>query len=317
LLESQVTSKSLGNLDFKYCPACLAKIEVNNNDKICGLCKTPTDSHDIKKSHIHMLNELNFQKRESEKILASNKLLVEKIKQEIPAIESLLRVSKLSYQDYLQANSAIESQISDISNKIGFLESNIKTLRERMSFSDSIEAIIKEKEELVINISEIKESIGSRKEQSKNRVIDVCSRLESSTMTILKRDLDFETDFINPEEFEFSFPRDKTWLNGKSKFSASSMVFLKNSFRIATLLESTKDINYRFPRFLLMDNIEDKGMMPIRSHNFQDIMVEMCEEIEQPYQLIYTTSMISPRLDNSSYCRGIFYKKGTHTLEFT
>ncbi len=315
LLESKTTNESLGSLNFKYCPACLTKIETIQQDNICGLCKSPKHEDSTKKSYLHMLNELNFQKRESEKILQFNKNLLDEIKTKIPELESLLSISKLNYKDYLQSNSAMESQISEISNRIGFLESKHQNLKERLEFFANIEALVKEKQQLIVKTSEVKDALAAKKEKTKNRLLDVCSQLETTTMNIVKMDLGFEKDFENPEEFEFSFPRDKMWLNGKSKFSASSMVLLKNSFRLATLVESTKDINYRFPRFLLIDNIEDKGMMPSRSHNFQNIMVEMCEELENPYQLIYTTSMISPKLEGGNYCRGIFYKKGTHTLE--
>ncbi|MBO0612597.1 AAA family ATPase [Thiothrix fructosivorans] len=315
LLESKITNESLGSLNFKYCPACLTKIETIRQDDICGLCKSPKNEDSTKKSYLHMLNELNFQKRESEKILQSNKNLLDEIKTKIPELENLLSMSKLNYKDYLQSNSAMESQIAEISNRIGFLESKHQNLKERLEFFANIEALIKEKQQLVVKISEVKDALAAKKEKTKNRLLEVCSQLETTTMNIVKMDLGFEKDFENPEEFEFSFPRDTMWLNGKSKFSASSMVLLKNSFRLATLVESTKDINYRFPRFLLIDNIEDKGMMPSRSHNFQNIMVEMCEELENPYQLIYTTSMISPKLEGGNYCRGIFYKKGTHTLE--
>ena len=136
------------------------------------------------------------------------------------------------------------------------------------------------------------------------------------TLDIVKQDLDFETDFIHSSEFDFNFSRDRMSLNGKSKFSASSMVLLKNAFRLAILLESTSDKYYRYPRLLLMDNIEDKGMMPERSHNFQNVLTNICSEIESPYQVILTTSMISPDLNDSDYCRGKFYKRGSHTLEF-
>ena len=315
LLESKTTNELLGSLNFKYCPACLTKIETIRQNDICDLCKSPKNEDSTKKSYLHMLNELNFQKRESEKILQFNKNLFDEIKITTPEFESLLSISKLKYKDYLQSNSAIEYQIAEISNRIGFLESKHQNLKERLVFFANIEDLIKEKKQLIVKISEVKSALATKQEKTKNRLFDVCSKLETTTMNIVKMDLGFEQDFENPEEFDFNFPRDKMWLNGKSKFSASSMVLLKNSFRLAILIESTKDINYRFPRFLLMDNIEDKGMMPSRSHNFQNIMVEMCEELEQPYQLIYTTSMISPKLEDGNYCRGIFYEKGTHTLE--
>jgi hypothetical protein len=40
----------------------------------------------------------------------------------------------------------------------------------------------------------------------------------------------------------------------------------------------------------------------------------MCDELENDYQLIFTTSMIDPKLDKSEYVVGPHYKKGEHTL---
>ena len=65
---------------------------------------------------------------------------------------------------------------------------------------------------------------------------------------------------------------------------------------------------------MLLDNIEDKGMTESRSQNFQRQLVSMCDELENDYQLIFTTSMIDPGLDKSEYVVGPFYRKGEHTL---
>ncbi|MCY1459553.1 hypothetical protein D9M71_770370 [compost metagenome] len=67
----------------------------------------------------------------------------------------------------------------------------------------------------------------------------------------------------------------------------------------------------------MLDNIEDKGMMEARSQNFQRVLVEKCDELENDYQVICTTSMIDPKLNTSSYVTGPFYKKGEHTLKFS
>ena len=72
----------------------------------------------------------------------------------------------------------------------------------------------------------------------------------------------------------------------------------------------------RYPRLLIMDNIEDKGMVPQRSQAFQRTIVECCSHLTGAYQLIFTTSMIDPKLNDSEFCRGRNYLKGDHTLEF-
>ena len=64
-----------------------------------------------------------------------------------------------------------------------------------------------------------------------------------------------------------------------------------------------------------MDNIEDKGMEKERSQNLQRIIVEESENLETQHQIIFTTSMIDPSLDNDKYCIGDFYNTNKYTLK--
>jgi hypothetical protein len=68
------------------------------------------------------------------------------------------------------------------------------------------------------------------------------------------------------------------------------------------------------PRFLLLDNIEDKGMEVIRSQLFQKLIVEKATEVEVPYQVIFTTSMMNPMLELDEYVIGPAYTEDHRTL---
>ena len=59
----------------------------------------------------------------------------------------------------------------------------------------------------------------------------------------------------------------------------------------------------------MLDTIEDKGMEPIRSHNFQRQVVRVSEESSVEHQIIFATSMIAPEFDNPRYTIG---KLSTH-----
>ena len=65
---------------------------------------------------------------------------------------------------------------------------------------------------------------------------------------------------------------------------------------------------------MMFDNIEDNGMTEERSHNFQKILFDSCKDVSSDYQLIMTTSMVDPLLNNSEFGVGPFYNKGEHTL---
>jgi len=58
---------------------------------------------------------------------------------------------------------------------------------------------------------------------------------------------------------------------------------------------------------LLLDNVEDKGMTPQRSQNFQRLLVEISAGLRVDHQIIFTTSMVAPELENPRFTVGDLY----------
>jgi hypothetical protein len=142
-------------------------------------------------------------------------------------------------------------------------------------------------------------------------------KLSESTLELLRADTGDEEIFSEGNKVDFDFAEDRVTIDDRALFSASSMVYLKNSFRLAMLKCSCEDKTYLYPRFLLMDNIEDKGMKEGRSQPFQKEIVKLSESLTVEHQIIFTTSMIAPDLDNSKYCVGDFYHKENKTLKIS
>jgi hypothetical protein len=105
----------------------------------------------------------------------------------------------------------------------------------------------------------------------------------------------------------FDFSEDRIAVNGKTGFSASSLTVLRNAFHVALHLTSCRNRALRYPRFLLLDNIEDKGMTERRSQNFQRLIVAESAKLEVEHQIIFTTSMIDPQLDRPDLTVGDLY----------
>lgn len=93
------------------------------------------------------------------------------------------------------------------------------------------------------------------------------------------------------------------------------MVILRHSFHLALLLASAKHAFFRFPRFLMLDGIEDGGQEQERSFAFQKLIVDSCESLENDYQVIYATSQIEPSLDTVDYVVGKASTTSDKTLE--
>ena len=101
-----------------------------------------------------------------------------------------------------------------------------------------------------------------------------------------------------------------------SKFSASSSFFLKLVARFSLFFASL-DIDWmRYPRFIFADNMEDKGIEERRAQKFQKTLIASLQQYDtDSYQVIYTTSYITPELDHSEYVVGVHYDSDNMSLK--
>jgi hypothetical protein len=65
---------------------------------------------------------------------------------------------------------------------------------------------------------------------------------------------------------------------------------------------------------MMFDNIEDKGMVPQRSWNFQRLICEASGASQAAHQIILTTSMLDPGFEGSAMLIGPSYSKQNRTL---
>jgi hypothetical protein len=140
--------------------------------------------------------------------------------------------------------------------------------------------------------------------------------MSNIAVSLLHSDLKRQDEFEAAQKVSFDFKNDSISVDDNFHFAESSNVFLKNSAILSLFLSAGKDEKYHHPRFLLFDNIEDKGMETVRSHLFQRLIVERATELEVPFQIIYTTSMMNPELELDDYTIGPAYSEQHRTLQF-
>lgn len=315
LSESQMTYSILGQVSFLYCPSCLEPIE-SHKDGLCCLCKTPTQKGDKDFAYSQLLNELNFQIKESKKVIEDFQSNIAKIDFNLPKAKFKLQSDKAELKEINSSSDEKEAKLLEIASELGFCRSQILALEEKREQVAKVDSLKLRKAQAIQNISSLQTRLDEISALQENRYVDVYSSIELKAKELLRLDGGYEESFIDPEEVTFDFAKDKMYVNGRSKFSASSMVVMKNSVRFSIFAHAADDTYARLPNLLLMDNIEDKGMQKERSQNFQQQMVEVSKEIKSKFQLIYTTSMIADELEGTELCVGPFYKKGSHTLEF-
>lgn len=315
LEESRLTFSSLGEVSFKYCPACLEPISHQENSSCC-LCKTEKHSGDRDVAYVQMLNELNFQIRESDALISRFRDELDRINIQLPKINRRLEEIKFEYQELQVTAEAKNAIVAEIASEMGFCRSQILALEDRREHVNKVEFLRQEKEGANFRIQHLQDKLDQINFRQADRYNYVYGAIETKAGQLLLKDGSYEPTFDEVEEVGFDFAKDKMFVNGRSKFSASSMVVMKNSIRLSIFLHAVDDEYSRFPNFMIMDNIEDKGMVDERSHNFQRIIISECEKLKNNYQLIITTSMIAPDLDGTAMCVGPMYKKGMHTLNF-
>ncbi len=316
LAASECMVSVLGNIHFKICPACFQITETVKNEGICHLCKAPITDSDPGAGHLKMREELSFQLRESTDLIKAREVQLSKIRTRIKNLEQDKRNCETQLDSFQRSVHAVDAEIEIHVQKIGYLDRLIEDLNAREQFAELIRKRMSVRDELSQKLAHLRDELEVRTKARKKRTEMVKTRISELCVDILISDLPQEETFQNADIAEFDFAANKMRANERSRFSASSMTLLKNAMLFSMMRLSLEDDKVRWPRFLLLDNIEDKGMQPERSANFQELVEKRLVDLNIEHQVIMTTSMISPKLDGSPYCVGPFYKHDNKTLQF-
>jgi AAA domain len=311
---------ALGAVRFEFCPSCFAPISGSSDHERthCHLCNTPSvEGHDETRALAVRL-DLEMQIKESLEIQRERSQELVKLQNELRAATSNLRaIANASEADRNSAASKFDTVLAETSRQIGYLDREIEQLGKRETLAREIAALSEEKSLLNAKISELKDQIVAAETSQNTRKRTAYTLIAERLKQTLARDLSEHSDFDNIETVSFSFAEDWIAINGNKNRvgSASGMVVLKNSFLLSLFATSLVDQEFNLPRFLLMDNIEDKGMVQERSWNFQRLIVETSTAAQAKHQIIFSTSKIAPELRDSPMVVGGEYTKLRRTLK--
>lgn len=316
--ESIATSSNLEELSLKFCPQCLSPLEAPNSDdhETCSLCKNRIEGGSTAKAQ-QIRQEIELQIKESKKLLQKK---VERKGEFDRALKSTIELVRIRQKEY---NNAVESAMSTRDEKLeellvlkGGKERGIEFLSQQRKYANLVDSLKKEIEELEEEIRKIKIRIADKELNQRKRIDEAMLKIQDITKTILRKDLKRQEEFNNPRSVEIDFHHDVFRLDEKFNFSASSNVILKNAVRFSIFFASLEKAFFRYPRFILCDNIEDKGMEEVRSQQFQKIIYELSSNSEVRHQIIMTTSMVDKELNqNSALTVGEFYAENNKSLK--
>lgn len=300
--ESTTTRNYFGRLEFAFCPCCLAEIKPAQDDIACGLCKTTLHSGSADTQVLRMKNELRIQLKESLSLIKDTEADLAKLRLDLPELRQNLKDLERTYERIAKNwSSDLELAMEAIARKIGAFEQEIKGLYENQKLAETIRLLQVKRDEVKGRIAELDSTIESSLYTQEKQKIRVQAEVAATLSRLLRQDLVRQAEFQRAENVQFSFTDNVVSVEGSTQFSESSTVVLRHLFHLAILSASTRIPEMRFPRFLILDGIEDGGMELERAYRLQEIIVAECEKFESNYQLIFATSQIAPQLDNEKY----------------
>lgn len=315
--DSLATRHYLGELPLTHCPQCLSELKKGEAKELCSLCgntmpENPNDSRALK-----MKQELGQQLKESQVLYEDKIKAAASLKSEIPRLENLVKAKRRQYEEAVEkVRPERDEAIDRLFIRKGELIAEIESISKQLKTASIVKTYEANKAALTSALEHLHFSIERRKKAQLERRVIGEQAIETNTIEILRKDLPRQPEFAVGKTVLIDFGNNTFALDGQNQFSASSVAYLKNSVHFGIFFASLELDFFRYPRFIMCDNIEDKGLEQERSRNFQKVLVALSEKSQITHQIIFTTSMIDPSLNNEKYCIGLEYSDKNKSLKF-
>lgn len=315
LYQSDTVVEELGGLTFSFCPACLAPVQSDEVEGACSLCKNSHDEIESRKRVLKLINEYARQKDRAESVQAERADEIIKLTAKLEETTQLWKQATENHSVVLRnPTSEMRSNLRTLNQEVGYAYREREEFAKKKSIIGEISELRNRRDELQRELNQLENTIESGKRAQERRLNQARSAIEADVLDFLKRDLARQSTFMSAEYVNFEFDADRLSVNDESFFSASSMVYFRNSFYASFLFAAANDPDFLHPRFLMMDTLEDKGLEPERSQNFQRLLWEKSQAASSEHQIIIATSMIAEELDVPAITVGDEYTHEHRTL---
>ena len=312
---AEATLAAIGSIEFTHCPACGMALDTELPELHCVVCKAPLDMDRERGRYNQIRLDMEIQARESRQLIGQKQSEVSVSRQDLRQLRKAHEQDLSNFElKYGGGNGPREAFLATRTNRLGHIEAEIDFLLRNLGVAERIEMLTDKKNELTTEIDKESARREALQREATQRRSLAFSRMSSICAGILRVDLERQPEFASAKLVNYDFLNDSIAVDGLVNFAESSNVFLKNSAILALFLAAGEDVEFFHPRFLLIDNVEDKGMEVERSHLFQRLIVERVTELHGPYQVIFTTSMMNPALELDDYTIGPAYTNDHRTL---
>lgn len=317
LNDSASVSEHLGLVSFGSCPTCYTAVSPQDANALpcCPLCKTPYEGGRLGERVVAMINETALQLRQSRQLqeLRKSSIVATKINSEALERDWNAAAHRLSSLQVLPS-SAVRIRLRDLQRSAGYLDCQIEGEQQRYKLVEKFVTKTREKQEIDDRITSLGNANQSIRSRESNRLGLAYAEIADEIRQLLRGDLRRQDAFETAASINFDFAANSIDVDGIKYFSASSRVILKSSFFLGFLAAATKDEKFRHPRLCIIDTIEDKGMEPVRSHNFQNLIAKVSRASRVDHQIIFATAMIASDLDSPEFTVGQFSTRDKPTL---
>ncbi|TWD54446.1 hypothetical protein FB480_103357 [Agrobacterium vitis] len=311
----QNLSEKIGIIEFQYCPSCLQKLKYKK-EKHCIVCNEIVDEEKERSKYFELKVDCELQLRESKQLQQEKAAKIASLESEVRALRREYSKAATEFAvRYDITNSPRESFLAERYKLLGSLDREAGYLEEFRAALKHIDDLSAKRAAKNGDVERLKAKIERLKATSNARLENAMNSINAIGTRILKSDTKREDTFKDPKVFTINFADDAMMVDGKMNFAESSNVVLKNTAILSLLLAACYDKKFWHPKFLLMDNIEDKGLELKRGHNYQNIIIRESQKAPFPHQIIFTTSELDPALEDSDLTVGPRYTADNKTLK--
>ncbi len=307
LQNAEITASTFGEIRFENCPSCLSSLEQVSHGESCNLCGNPKSQREIAVRRLRLKRDLEMQIGESKYLYGENVTELNGLKTKLRALKRTIHSDKRHYAEL--SNPVISPEqikIQTLYERLGYILRQEEELNGHLELGGRIDNLSKEKERLTGLLSGMDDKQAAIKAQRESRKSKASTLISETCRDFLHDDFERQTKFKKATHvgFDFSKSSDAVSVDGETRFSASSMVFLKNSFLMSILLASLEDDAFCFPRLMFFDGIEDKGMEVDRVHHLQKLIFKKSQEANTEHQIIITAEKLDDQFIDSEYIVG-------------
>ena len=320
LMQSAGTRRALGSMRLDYCPECLSPLPADVPEGTCCLCKSRVEGEAGLTQARRMAEDLALQIQEFGAALRASEKQLASLKERLRASRRKHRAAQGTLDELLgTARGSMAARLEDLNYRQGCARGELLqyyTLLEQAGrYEDTAARLsaLKEGRESTCRL------IQGLEEGQEQRRAEVRRCMQRHGVYFLHHDKESQKAFADarPDDFHVDFSDNRVYLQQPhDRYSASSSFFLKLVARFSLLFASLDIPWMRYPRFILADNMEDKGIETGRAQKFQQTLIDsLARYPDDQYQVIYTTSCITPQLEHSPYVVGEHYGMGHKSLK--